>query len=113
VCSLSLERPEGFHFVYEGGTAVEKAEKQEARVAKRKSATRGRQVKGVPVSHDGDREDVVALKERIARLEDENKQLRKQIAVLSDSTSRPSQSRSDSVREQQHNFFKYSNVRRY
>ena len=88
---------------------MEKAEKQEARVVKRKSAARGKQVQDDPVS----REDVVALKERIARLEDENKRLRKQIAVLSDSTSRPSQSRSDSVREQQHNFFKYSNVRRY
>jgi len=92
---------------------MEKAEKQEARGVKRKSAARRQLVQGDPVSHDGDREDVVVLKERIARLEAENKQLRKQIAALSDTISRSSQSRSDSVREQQHNFFKYSNVRRY
>lgn len=57
--------------------------------------------------------DVVALKKQIALLEAENKQLRKQIAALTDAPSRPAQTRSDAVREQQHNFFKYSNVRRY
>jgi cell division protein FtsB len=92
---------------------MEKAEKQGAKVAKQKSAARGKRKQGDPVSRDGDREDVVVLKQRIARLEAENKQLRKQIAALSDSMSQSSQSRSDSVREQQHNFFKYGNVRRY
>ncbi len=92
---------------------MEKAEKQEAKVVKRKSAAKGKREQSEPVSHDGDREDTVVLKQRIARLEAENKQLRKQIAGLSDTMSRPSQSRPDSVREQQHNFFKYSNVRRY
>lgn len=92
---------------------MEKAETQEARVVKRKCAARGNRVQDDAVSHDGDREDVVVLKQRIARLEAENKQLRRQIAVLSDTMSPSSQSRSDTVREQQHNFFKYSNVRRY
>jgi cell division protein FtsB len=57
--------------------------------------------------------DVVALKKQIARLEAENKQLRKQIAALTDGMRQSPQPRSDSVREQRHNFFKYSNVRRY
>lgn len=60
----------------------------------------------------GEREEVVALKKRITRLEAENRQLRNRIAVLTDSMNRSSQSLSDSVREQQHNFFKYSNIRR-
>jgi hypothetical protein len=60
----------------------------------------------------GGPEEVVLLKKRITRLEAENRQLRNQIAVLTDSMNRSSQSLSDSVREQQHNFFKYSNVRR-
>ena len=57
--------------------------------------------------------EVVVLKKRIAKLESENRQLRKQVAVLTDSMGRSSQSLSDSVREQQHNFSKYSNARRY
>jgi hypothetical protein len=92
---------------------MEKAKKQEAKVVKGKSGARRKREQDDPVSHDGDREDVVVLKQRIARLEAENKQLRKQIAALSETMSPSSQSRSDSVREQQHNFFKYSNVRRY
>jgi cell division protein FtsB len=107
-----LERPKEFR-LFMGGAAMEKAERQEAKVVKRKPAARRKREQVNPVSHDGDREDVVVLKQRITRLEAENKQLRKQIAELSDTMSRPSQPRSDSVREQQHNFFKYSNVRRY
>jgi hypothetical protein len=92
---------------------MERTKKQEAKVVKRRSAARGNREQSDPVSHDGDPAGVRVLKERIAQLEVENKQLRKQIAALSDTMSRPSHSRSDSVREQQHNFFKYSNVRRY
>ena len=92
---------------------MERAEKQEAKVVKRRSAARGKREQSDPVSHDGDPQDVIVLKQRIARLEAENKQLRKQIAALSGTMSRSSQPRSDSVREQQHNFLKYSNVRRY
>ena len=61
----------------------------------------------------GGSEEVVALKKRIARLESENRQLRNQVAVSTDSMHRASQALSDSVREQQHTFLKYSNVRRY
>jgi endo-beta-N-acetylglucosaminidase D len=92
---------------------MERAERQEAKVVKRKSAARGKREKDDAMNSADDREDVVVLKRRIFRLEAENKQLRKQIAALSDTTSRSSQPRSDSVREQQHNFFKYGNVRRY
>jgi len=92
---------------------MEKTERQEARVAKRKSAARGKGEQGGSMNSADDREDVVVLKQRIFRLEAENNQLRKQIAALSDTMSRSSQPRSDSVREQQHNFFKYGNVRRY
>ena len=92
---------------------MEKRERQEAKVVKgRSAATRKREQDDSAGSAD-DREEVVALKKRISRLETENTQLRNQIAVLTDSMGRSSQSLSDSVREQQHNFFKYSNVRRY
>jgi len=92
---------------------MEKTERQEAKVVKRRSAARGKREQVDAMHSADDREDVVVLKQRVFRLEAENKQLRKQIAVLSDTMSRPSQPRSDSVREQQHNFFKYGNVRRY
>jgi hypothetical protein len=92
---------------------MEKTKRQEAKVVKRKSAAKGKREQGDSMNSGDDREDVVVLKQRIFRLEAENKQLRKQIAALSDTMSRSSQPRSDSVREQQHNFFKYGNVRRY
>ena len=92
---------------------MEKAEWQEAEGVKRRSAARRKQKQGDAVNSPCDREEVVVLKQRIVQLEAENKGLLKQIAALTESTSRSSQPRSDSVREQQHNFFKYSNVRRY
>jgi hypothetical protein len=60
-----------------------------------------------------ERAEVAALKKRIAQLVAENESLRRQLA--STNYEAPSQSRSDndSVREQRHNFFKYSNLRRY
>jgi hypothetical protein len=92
---------------------MEKAEHQEAKVGKRKSGATGKRKQDDSVSGADERDEVVVLKKRIGRLESENGQLRKQIAVLTDSMGRSSQSLSDSVREQQHNFFKYSNVRKY
>lgn len=91
---------------------MENTEHQGHRVVKRNSGATGKRKRDDSAGGDGGPEDVVALKKRIARLEGENKQLRNQIAVLTDSMNRSSQSLSDSVREQQHNFFKYSNVRR-
>jgi hypothetical protein len=92
---------------------MEKGERQEAKVVKRRSGATGKRDRNDSVGSASDREEVVALKKRIARLETENRQLRKYVVVLTDSMSRSSQSLSDSVREQQHNFFKYSNVRWY
>ena len=92
---------------------MEKAEHQEAKVVKPKSGATGKRKQADSVSGADERDEVVVLKKRIGRLESENGQLRKQIAVLTDSMGRSSQSLSDSVREQQHNFLKYSNVRRY
>ena len=81
---------------------MEKAERQEAKVVKRKSGETGKRRQADLVSGGDERDEVVVLKKRIARLESENGQLREQIAVLTDSMGRSSQSVSDSVREQQH-----------
>lgn len=91
---------------------MEKTGHQGTKVVKRKSvATATRKQDDRADGPDGG-EEAVALKKRITRLEAENRQLRNQLAVLTDSMNRSSQSLSDSVREQQHNFLKYSNVRR-
>jgi hypothetical protein len=58
------------------------------------------------------REDVAFLKQEIVRLQRENRDLQERIAMLSRNATSPRQSQ-DPVREQQHNFFKYSNARRY
>jgi len=92
---------------------MEKVERQEAKVVKRKSGASRKRKQADSADSTDEREEVVALKKRISQVETENRQLRNQIAVLTDSMGRSSQSLSDSVREQQHNFFKYSNVRRY
>jgi hypothetical protein len=57
--------------------------------------------------------EVTVLKERIERLETENDVLRRQVAALSAQANAPYRSAEDPIREQRHNFFKYSNVRRY
>ena|SRR5579872_5255529 len=56
---------------------------------------------------------VDALKERIAQLVAENESLRRQLTSIDYQAPSPSRSNNDSVREQRHNFFKYSNLRRY
>ena len=91
---------------------MEKLGHEGNKVVKRGFAATGKRKRDDSAGGAGGREEVVALKKRITRLEAENRQLRNQIAVLTDSMNRSSQSPSDSVREQQHNFFKYSNVRR-
>lgn len=92
---------------------MEKTGHQGTKVVKGKSVATGKRKADDSADGADDREEVVALKKRIARLEGENRQLRNRIALLTDSTNRSSPSSSDSVREQQHNFFKYSNARRY
>jgi uncharacterized protein involved in exopolysaccharide biosynthesis len=57
--------------------------------------------------------EVQALRKRVKALEAENLQLRQQLATMANRAAPSSRSSADSVREQQHNFFKYSNVRRY
>ena len=56
--------------------------------------------------------EVQALQKRVKELEAENLRLRQQLATMANRVP-SSQPSTDSVREQQHNFFKYSNVRRY
>ncbi len=90
---------------------MEKLGHQGSKDVKRRSAATGERKRDDSAGGAG-REEVVGLKKRITQLEGENRQLRNQIAVLTDSMNRSSQSLSDSIREQQHNFFKYSNVRR-
>jgi len=54
---------------------------------------------------------IAELEKRVLALEAENERLRGQKTIV---VERPAQkSSNDSVREQRHNFFKYSNVRRY
>ena len=91
---------------------MEKTGHQGTKVVKRKSGATATCKPGDSAGDDAEREEVVTMKKRITQLDAENRQLRNQIAVLTDSMNRSSESLSDSVREQQHNFFKYSNVRR-
>ena len=77
----------------------------------RKSTTKAKRDHSSSTTENSDSEDV--LRNQIARLEAENHNLRQQIAVLTSSASGPPRSEKTSVREQQHNFFKYSNIRRY
>ena len=86
------------------------AQEKPSTVTKRRSATKATQREGGLTVESSDGADVSALKKRIAHLEKENESLRQRLALMSTSTVGPSE---DSVRQQQHNFFKYSNVRRY
>jgi hypothetical protein len=83
----------------------------------RESSSRAKpsdRVANVPgeISSD-ERAEVAALKERVAQLVAENESLRRQLASTNYQAPSPSRSNDDSVREQRHNFFKYSNLRRY
>jgi hypothetical protein len=91
---------------------MEKTRQQGNKAPEGKPAGKGKRRGNSATRLDGP-EEVASLKKRITQLETENRKLRNQIAALTDSTNRSSPSRSDSVREQQHNFFKYSNVRRF
>jgi len=54
---------------------------------------------------------IVDLERRLIALEAENNKLRAQKTIVVDRA--PQKSYEDSVKQQQHNFFKYSNARRY
>jgi hypothetical protein len=64
-------------------------------------------------SPNTDLDNVGLLSPQIAKFEAENKRLRQQVAALTSSAAQAPGVAGDSVREQQHNFFKYSNARRY
>lgn len=53
------------------------------------------------------------LKEQVCALQVENSRLREQKTIVVERSRGQEKSYGDSVREQQHNFFKYSNVRKY
>ncbi len=91
---------------------MEKMEGRNTKVTKRQSRVTDKQTSPDSPNSIRDQESVAVLKKEIRRLEAENKNLREHIAVLSASPRQPVQSSGDSVREQ-HNFFKYSNARRY
>jgi molecular chaperone GrpE (heat shock protein) len=54
---------------------------------------------------------IAELEKRLLTLEAENQRLRKQKTIIVERA--PQQTSEDAPREQRHNFFKYSNVRRY
>lgn len=56
---------------------------------------------------------IVELNKQVATLQLENNRLREQKTILVERSRSPERSSGDSVKEQQHNFFKYSNARRY
>ena len=89
------------------------AQEKPSTVTERKSATKAKQDHDSLTVKCSDGEEVSALRKRIAQLEVENKNLRQQLAAMSSGEAQPSRSLEDSMRQQRHNFFKYSNVRRY
>ncbi len=92
---------------------MRKTEGQKTTIVKRKSPVAERQKNPDSPNHIRNQGNVTALKKRISLLEAENTALREQVATLANGPSRPVQSYRESIREQQHNFFKYSNARRY
>ncbi len=91
---------------------MEKAEQKQAKTTKGRAPAREK-ISADLSGHAIDQKDAIKLQKRISQLEKENKRLCEQIAALAEPASRPIQPYRDSVREQQHNFFKYSNARRY
>ena len=93
------------------------AQKEPSSVGTRESAARAKpsdRVSKVPGEISStERAEVDALKKRIAQLVAENESLHRQLASINYQAPLPSRSNDDSVREQRHNFFKYSNLRRY
>jgi hypothetical protein len=87
-------------------------EKQSTVIARKPVAKANQDDDGHTVK-SGDGEGLDALKKRIAELEAENKGLRQQMVAMSSKPAEPSRSSEDSVRQQRHNFFKYSNAKRY
>jgi hypothetical protein len=67
----------------------------------------------VPASKPAERNELEYLRRCVSALEHENAELRREVQTLRQSSAKPQKSYDEDRREQQHNFFKYSNVRRY
>jgi len=80
---------------------------------KGKSTTKAVWLEGSVTVQSSDGDEIGALKRRVANLEAENASLRQRRAPMGTRIAKPSRSSEASVREQRHNFFKYSNIRRY
>jgi len=65
------------------------------------------------IATSNDRSEVLRLKQQISALITENNRLRQQRTIVVERPRGQGKPHTDSVNEQQHNFFKYSNARRY
>jgi hypothetical protein len=100
---------------------VDKLEERQREMRERNSAASKRKqtvAASAPAEQSEDSSEVHALKKQIAKLEKrmlsleaENRSLRTQKTIVTEHASQKSSD--DAVREQRHNFFKYSNARRY
>jgi phage shock protein A len=86
---------------------------KQSTVRARKSVARAKQDDDGHTVKSSDGEGLDAIKKRIAELEADNKGLRQQFVTMSSRPAEPSRSSEESVRQQRHNFFKYSNTKRY
>ena len=93
-------------------------EARQREMRERNSVKKGKKDCSEPSPQIEDVQDVRALKKKIAVLEKrvltlaaENGRLRAQKTIIVERTLQKSSG--DAIREQQHNFFKYSNARRY
>lgn len=66
-----------------------------------------------PNADSDDATELNALRGRVKVLETEIADLRNQVAHLSKTSHAPAKTSEQQLREQRHNFFKYSNARRY
>jgi cell division protein FtsB len=85
------------------------------KAAARKTATRRKRSLSAPAS-EAPQDEVAALKAQVSRLEAENRKLRQQLDAIGSRSvvvAPPSRSGDDEAREQRHNYFKYSNARRW
>lgn len=65
------------------------------------------------IAASNDRSEVLQLKQQISALITENNRLRQQKTIVVERPRGQENPHTDSVKEQQHNFFKYSYARRY
>jgi hypothetical protein len=65
------------------------------------------------IAASNDNSEVLRLKQQISDLITENNRLRQQKTMVVERPCGQDKPHTDSVNEQQHNFFKYSNTRRY